>query len=51
MGSDLKQAVEEEGVDTFITGERPHGTYARPEETGTDRPLRRAAITRQKRSA
>jgi dinuclear metal center YbgI/SA1388 family protein len=32
-GSDLKQAAEE-GVDTFITGEGPHWTYALAEELG-----------------
>jgi dinuclear metal center YbgI/SA1388 family protein len=32
-GGDLKQA-EEEGVDTFITGEGPHWTYALAEELG-----------------
>jgi dinuclear metal center YbgI/SA1388 family protein len=32
-GSDLKQAADE-GVDTFITGEGPHWTYATAEELG-----------------
>ena len=32
-GGDLKQAVEE-GVDTFVTGEGPHWTYAAAEELG-----------------
>jgi dinuclear metal center YbgI/SA1388 family protein len=32
-GGDLKQAVEE-GVDTFVTGEGPHWTYALAEELG-----------------
>ena len=32
-GSDLKQAAEE-GIDTFITGEGPHWTYAVAEELG-----------------
>ncbi len=32
-GGDLKQAAEE-GVDTFITGEGPHWTYAAAEELG-----------------
>jgi len=32
-GSDLKQAAEE-GVDTYITGEGPHWTYAMAEELG-----------------
>jgi dinuclear metal center YbgI/SA1388 family protein len=32
-GSDLKQAVAE-GVDTFVTGEGPHWTYALAEELG-----------------
>jgi len=32
-GSDLKKAAEE-GVDTFITGEGPHWTYAMAEELG-----------------
>jgi len=32
-GSDLRQAAEE-GVDTFITGEGPHWTYAAAEELG-----------------
>jgi dinuclear metal center YbgI/SA1388 family protein len=32
-GSDLKQAAEE-GVDTFVTGEGPHWTYAMAEELG-----------------
>jgi putative NIF3 family GTP cyclohydrolase 1 type 2 len=32
-GAELKQAVRE-GVDTFITGEGPHWTYALAEELG-----------------
>jgi putative NIF3 family GTP cyclohydrolase 1 type 2 len=32
-GGDLKQAAQE-GVDTFITGEGPHWTYAMAEELG-----------------
>jgi putative NIF3 family GTP cyclohydrolase 1 type 2 len=32
-GSHLKQAVEE-GIDTFITGEGPHWTFALAEELG-----------------
>lgn len=34
-GADLAQAVEE-GVDTFITGEGPHWTFARAEELGVN---------------
>jgi dinuclear metal center YbgI/SA1388 family protein len=34
-GGDLKQAVKE-GVDTFITGEGPHWTYALAEELGVN---------------
>ena len=34
-GGDLKKAVEE-GVDTFITGEGPHWTYALAEELGVN---------------
>jgi dinuclear metal center YbgI/SA1388 family protein len=34
-GGDLKQAAEE-GVDTFITGEGPHWTYALAEELGVN---------------
>jgi putative NIF3 family GTP cyclohydrolase 1 type 2 len=32
-GGDMKQAADE-GVDTFVTGEGPHWTYARAEELG-----------------
>jgi dinuclear metal center YbgI/SA1388 family protein len=35
VGGDLKQAAEE-GVDTFITGEGPHWTYALAEELGVN---------------
>ncbi len=34
-GGDLKQAAEE-GVDTFVTGEGPHGTYSQAEELGVN---------------
>jgi dinuclear metal center YbgI/SA1388 family protein len=39
-GGDLKIA-DDEGVDTFITGEGPHWTYALAEELGFERALRR----------
>jgi putative NIF3 family GTP cyclohydrolase 1 type 2 len=34
-GGDLKKAAEE-GVDTFVTGEGPHWTYALAEELGVN---------------
>lgn len=35
-GGDLKQAVEEGRIDTFITGEGPHWTYALAEDLGVN---------------
>lgn len=35
-GGDLKQVVTEEAIDTFITGEGPHWTYALAEELGVN---------------